>query len=297
MRLGVVFPQTEIGNDPIVIRDYVQTVEGAGFEHLIAYDHVLGAARERFEGVDVGYRDGPPYTEQHPFHEVFVLFGYLAGLTNRLELMTGVLILPQRQTALVAKQAAAVDLLSGGRLRLGVGIGWNYVEYESLNESFRTRGRRVEEQVRLLRQLWTEPLVSFKGEWHQVDRAGLNPLPVQRPIPIWMGGRAEVVLKRTARLADGWFMPGESNPPAETRALFDRLLGHLEEAGRDLSSFALETRMRVTIGGPADWARRAKEWRGLGVTHLSANTMKAGFESPQQHLDAVLRWKRAVEGS
>src|SRR6185503_1086777 len=182
MRLGVVFPQLEIGADPAVIKDYAQTTEGLGYDYLLAFDHVLGANPNRLGGWQ------GPYTHESMFHEPFVLFGYLAGLTQRLELVTGVIILPQRQTVLVAKQAAEVDVLSGGRLRLGIGTGWNQVEYESLGASFADRGERIVEQVDLLRRLWTEPLVSFEGRWHRVSGAGLNPLPVQRPIPIWMGG-------------------------------------------------------------------------------------------------------------
>src|SRR5439155_13211225 len=174
----------------------------------------------------------PPYTDQSPFHEVFVLFGYLAAATQRLELATGVLVLPQRQTALVAKQAAAVDLLSGGRLRLGVGVGWNFVEYEALNESYHTRGQRVDEQIAVMRKLWTEPLVSFDGRWHRIEGAGINPLPVQRPIPIWIGGRADRVLRRTAALADGWFPPGDGDSPADLHGIMDPLHGYVREAGR-----------------------------------------------------------------
>src|SRR5881296_3866417 len=208
MKLGVVFPQTEIGSDPAVVRDYAQAAESAGYDHLLVFDHVLGGTLERFDRL--GRR--PPYTDESPFHEVFVLFGYLGACTQRLELVTGIVILPQRQTALVAKQAAAVDVLTGGRLRLGVGIGWNHVEYEALNEDFHTRGRRVSEQIAVMRKLWTEPVVTFKGSFHHLDRAGINPLPVQRPIPVWMGGMAEPVLKRVAQISDGWFpqfQPGD----------------------------------------------------------------------------------------
>src|SRR5664279_1385930 len=198
MQIGVVFPQTEIGNDPAAIRDYAQTAEGLGFSHVLAYDHVLGANPQRPGGWS------GPYTYLTPFHEVFVLFGYLAAVTQKLGLAAGVIILPQRQTALVAKQAASLDVLSGGRLRLGVGLGWNEVEYTSLNENFHNRGQRIEEQVQLMRRLWTEPLVDFKGKWHTIPDAGLNPRPVQRPIPIGFGGTAEVALRRLARLGDGW---------------------------------------------------------------------------------------------
>ena len=295
MKLGVIFPQTEIGTDPAAIKDYAQAIEGAGFDHLLVYDHVLGAVPERFTGAQIGFQQ-PPYTDRSPFHEVFVLFGYLAAATRRLELATGVLVLPQRQTALVAKQAAAVDLLSGGRLRLGVGVGWNFVEYEALNESYRTRGQRIDEQIAVMRKLWTEPLLSFDGRWHHVQGAGINPLPVQRPIPIWIGGGAERVLRRTAELADGWFPPGDANPPAALRGLFERLRGYLREAGRDPASLDIEGRMRLSIGGAQEWADRADEWRAIGATHLSVNTMNAGLSSPREHLDAALRWKEALAG-
>ena len=217
MRIGVTFPQTEIGNDPIAIRDYAQTVEGLGYHHLLVYDHVLGA--------DITNRPGwtGAYRLEDPFHEVFVLLGYLAGLTASLELVVGVLILPQRQTALVAKQAAEVDVLSGGRLRLGVGVGWNPVEYEGLGKNFHDRGVRSEEQIALLRALWTAPSISFEGRWERVVAAGINPLPVQRPIPTWIGGYAEATLRRIGRLGDGWFPWREPNDAM--RAAVARLRG------------------------------------------------------------------------
>ena len=210
MKLGVVFPQTESGVDPIAIRDYAQAVEGMGYDHLVTYDHVLGAStttRPDWTG---------PYTSETLFHEPFVLFGYLAGLTKVIELVTGILILPQRQTALVAKQAAEVDLLSGGRLRLGIGVGWNDVEYEGLNLDFGDRGVRSEEQIVVLRALWAEPSITFKGRWHTIDNAGINPLPPRRAIPVWIGGYSEATLRRVGSIGDGWFpwIP----PNDETRA-------------------------------------------------------------------------------
>src|ERR1700738_4753914 len=186
MKIGTVFPQTEIGSDPVGVRDYAQAVEGMGFTHILAYDHVLGAHPQG--------RGPMPYTHLSNFHEPLVLFGYLAGITKSVELATGVIILGQRQTVLVAKQAVEVDVLTGGRLRLGVGIGWNEVEYQALGEDFHNRGRRIEEQVEVLRKLTSEPVVEFRGKWHTIDRAGLNPLPVQRPIPIWFGGSAEAAI-------------------------------------------------------------------------------------------------------
>jgi probable F420-dependent oxidoreductase len=289
MQIGVVFPQTEIGSDPAVIRDYAQAVEGAGYQHLLVFDHVLGGKLERFE--KLGRR--PPYTDQSAFHEPFVLFGFLGAVTERLELVTGVIILPQRQTALVAKQAAAVDVLTRGRLRLGVGIGWNHVEYEALNEDFHTRGRRVSEQIAVMRKLWTEPVVTFDGAYHHIDRAGINPLPVQRPIPVWMGGTVEPVLKRLAEVADGWFP--QFQPGDEARQTLDRLRGYIQAAGRAPAAVGIEGRFALSIGGPAEWVQRAREWRDLGVTHLSVNTMNSGLASPRDHIDAALKMKQALD--
>jgi probable F420-dependent oxidoreductase len=224
MRIGVVFPQTEIGNDAATIRDYAQTAEELGFQHVLAYDHVIGA--------NLANRPGwhPPYSHADPFHEPLVLFGYIAGVTRKLELVTGIIILPQRQTVLVAKQAAALDVLSGGRLRLGVGLGWNPVEYEALGQNFNDRGRRIEEQVAVLRRLWTEELVTFEGGWHKIIDAGINPGPLQRPIPVWFGGSDERALRRLARLGDGWFplLP----PDAQCRAMVETIRRHAREAGR-----------------------------------------------------------------
>ncbi len=290
MRLGVVFPQTEIGNDPVVIRDYAQAAEGAGYDHLLVFDHVLGAKLERLD--KLGRR--PPYTDESAFHEPFVLFGYLGACTRRLELVTGIVILPQRQTALVAKQAAAVDVLTGGRLRLGVGIGWNYTEYEALNEDFHTRGRRVAEQIAVMRKLWTEPLVSFKGAYHQLDQQGINPLPVQRPIPVWLGGMAEPVLKRVAQISDGWFP--QFQPGDEARQIMGRVRDYIKDAGRSPSAVGIEGRFAYSIGGPAQWTQRAREWRDFGATHLSVNTMGSGL-SPREHIDAILKMKPALDAA
>ncbi|MDQ6673765.1 MAG: LLM class F420-dependent oxidoreductase, partial [Chloroflexota bacterium] len=199
MQIGVVFPQLEIGSDPAGVRAYAQAVQALGFKHLIVYDHVVGADPASYPGWS------GPYTHQSQFHEPFVLFGYLAAVAPELELVTGVIILPQRQTVLVAKQAAEVDVLTSGKLRLGIGIGWNTVEYEALGMDFHNRGRRLEEQIELMRRLWTEPAVTFEGRYQRVTAAGLNPLPVQRPIPVWIGASAEPAIKRAAELADGFF--------------------------------------------------------------------------------------------
>jgi len=286
MRIGVVFPQTEIGNDTAVIRDYAQTAEGLGFTHILAYDHVLGANPDRPGGFT------GPYTYQTPFHEVFVLFSYLAGITQQLEFVTGILILPQRQTALVAKQAASLDVLSGGRLRLGVGLGWNKVEYIGLNEDFHNRGKRIEEQVLLLRRLWTEPLVDFKGKWHTIPDAGINPLTIQQPIPIWFGGREERALRRAARLADGWLPNQRSVAEAKPGlALLDRFL---EEAGRTRGEFGLEPRIAYGTGDPKAWETAVRDWQVEGATHLSFNTMGSGLKTPQEHIQAIKKIAKVV---
>jgi probable F420-dependent oxidoreductase len=283
VKFGVVFPQTEIGSDPAAVRDYAQTAEGLGYDYLLIYDHVLGANPDRPGGWT------GPYTHETLFHEVFVLFGYLAAITQRLELVTGVLILPQRETALVAKQAAEIDVLSGGRLRLGVGIGWNEVEYIAQGEDFHNRGKRLEEQVQILRELWTKPLVKFKGEFHTIPDAGIKPMPVQRPIPIWFGGGADIVLRRMARLGDGW-MPN-SIPFEKLRADLENLHDYLEQAGRKPKQFGVDVRISVNKTPQADWLREANRLRKLGVTHIAVNTMQAGFTSLDGHLDALRRFK------
>jgi probable F420-dependent oxidoreductase len=287
MKIGVVLPQTEIGNDPAAITAYAEAVEAMGFTHVLAFDHVLGANPER----PGGWKG--PYTHRHAFHEPFVLFGFLAAVTRRLELVTGIIILPQRQAALVAKQAAAADVLSGGRLRLGVAVGWNPVEFEALGEDFKTRGRRIEEQVEVMRALWTRELVTFAGREHRISDAGLNPLPVQRPIPIWMGGDSEVVQRRTARVADGW-MP-HFRPGAPAQAVVDRLLGLVREAGRDPAMFGIEGRISLAQVPPADWRRELQAWQAMrGITHLSINTMNLGLAKPADHVDTLRRFREAV---
>ena len=278
MRLGVIFPQTEIGADPAVIRDYAQSVEGMGYDHLAAFDHVLGATPHRPGGWTGAY------THESMFHEPLVLFGYLAGLTRRIELVTGILILPQRQTALVAKQAAEVDLLSGGRLRLGVGSGWNAVEYEGLGQDFRRRGRRLEEQVDLLRALWADDVISFEGRFDKVTMAGINPRPA-RAIPIWFGGMAEAVQDRVGRKADGWF-PQYRGEPAELAVGVARVRAAAEAAGRDPASIGFEVSVSAADGARAA-AARARAFRAAGATHVSLNTMRSDLQNPRRHLDVA----------
>jgi probable F420-dependent oxidoreductase len=279
MQIGVTFPQTEIGADPIAIRDYAQAAESLGYRHLVAFDHVLGGDPTKHSGLRYTYHD--------MFHEPFVLFGYLAALTH-LELVSAVIILPQRQTALVAKQAAEVDILTGGKLRLGIGVGWNPVEYEALGVDFHTRGRVVEEQIAVMRLLWSQEIVSYQGTYHAITDAGLNPLPARRSIPLWMGGRADVLLRRTARLADGWFPQGL--PDNQMRETLERLRGYIKDAGRDPQSVGIEARVNVSDGDLDEWIRQTKAWQTLGATHIAINTMNAGFTSLDQHLEAIRRY-------
>jgi probable F420-dependent oxidoreductase len=293
MKTGVVFPQTEIGADPAAVRDYVQAAEELRYSHLLVYDHVLGADTSHHADWQGSY------TSESMFHEPFVLFGYLAGITSTLEMVTAVLILSQRQTALVAKQAAEVDLLTGGRLRLGVGVGWNQVEYEALNQEFSNRGSRYAEQITLLREFWTKDVVGFDGRYHKVDYAGVNPPPVQRPIPIWMGAGARAnpvpndrVLRRVARLADGWFP--QMQPGDDAKATVERLNQFAGEAGRDAGTIGMEARINVADGNPEFWQARAREWQEIGATHISVNTMRAGLDSPQDHINAIQQFKEVI---
>ncbi len=279
MEVGVVYPQTELEPDPLVIRDYAQGVEALGYRHILAYDHVLGANPDRPGGWS------GPYTSEHTFMEPFSLFSYLAGIAETLGFVTGILILPQRQTALVAKQAATLDRLCGGRFRLGVGVGWNPVEYTALGQDFSSRGVRSEEQIEMLKRLWTEPLVTFKGRWHDIPDAGINPLPLQQPIPIWFGGHADVVLQRMARHGEGWLPNYQSIEDA--RPSLDRLAAYLEHEGRSLETFGLEPRPRLMDGGMDLLLTRAAEWQAAGASHLSVNTMGTGFTRLEGHLTAL----------
>lgn len=279
MQTGLVYPQIEYPTDPAAVRDYAQTAEALGFTHVLAYDHVLGANPDRPGGWT------GPYTYRDPFMEPFVLFTFMAAVTTRLGFIPGILILPQRETALVAKQAATLDVLCGGRLRLGVGTGWNEVEYVALAQEFSTRGRRQEEQLEVLKLLWTQELVTFKGRWHDIPDAGINPLPIQRPIPLWFGGHADVVLRRAARLGDGW-LPGFRTAEA-AREHLDRLDGYLAEAGRDRAAFGLEARLHWGNGDLDALGRAWEGWRAAGATHVSLNTMGAGFRTAGEHLAAI----------
>ena len=285
MEFGAVLPTSEIGDDPAGVRDYAQAVEAMGCKHLLIYDHVLGADASVHRDLT------GPYTKDDPFHEVFVTLGYIAAATERLELATAVLVLPQRQTALVAKQAAQLAVLSGNRFRLGVGSGWNPVEYEALGENFRNRGRRQEEQIELMRRLWAEEVVDFEGEFHKVTAAGISPRP-SRPIPVWFGGAAEPQLRRTARIGDGWFPI--SPPSSEAAAMTERLKGYLREAGRDAEGFPIEPQAQFRGGDPDRWRSHLERWAEIGATAISIATMNAGLDSPDAHIDAVRQYLDAV---
>ena len=280
MKIGFVYPQTEFGNDPGAMRELAQSAEELGFSYVLAYDHVVGVNPDR-QGWD------GPYDFRTPFQSPFLLFSFMAGFTTQLGFATGVLILPQRQTALVAKQAATLDILSGGRLRLGIGVGWNEPEYTALGENFHNRGRRIEEQVQVLRALWTNPLVNFSGKWHSIPEAGINPLPVQQPIPIWFGGHADVVIQRAAQLGDGW-LPNYRTAE-DARPALDKLEKYLELAGRQRSEFGIEARIRYGEGNTARWEQLLAGWQDAGATHVSFNTMQAGLDTPGKHIEALHR--------
>ena len=300
MKLGLVYPQTEFGSDLGLIREFATAAEELGYEQLILYEHVLGADPKVHEL-------SGPYTWETEFHEPFVLFGYLSAVTSRMELVTGILVLPQRQTALVAKQAATLDFVSGGRLVLGVGVGWNPVEYTALGQDFHRRGARMEEQIPLLRQLWSEPLLDFEGSFHRIPAAGIAPRP-NRAIPVWMGGWADAVLHRTGRLADGWLAaagsprrwrdPNRIRTPADLERRLGIVHGAARAAGRDPS--AISVSMLVSLIGfdgferfdAAAWAARGRSWGEAGATHVALATLDLGFR-PAEHMDAMVRFARA----
>lgn len=285
MEYGAVFPHNEIGTDPGAIKAYAQGLEALGVTHLLIYDHVLGADPNR----PGGWKG--PYDKDVAFHEPFTTFAFLAGVTERIEFITTVLILPQRQTALVAKQAAELAVLSGNRFRLGIGTGWNRIEYEALNEDFRTRGRRQAEQVELLRRLWQEDSLTFEGEFHTVTAASINPRPAQ-PIPIWFGGSAPALLERCARLGDGWIPLMGANDAA--RACIDEIARHRREAGRSMDNFGIQAQAQYRGGDPERWSSHAGKWQALGATHVAIATHNAGPTDVDGHLARVEEYLGAV---
>jgi probable F420-dependent oxidoreductase len=306
MKLGVTLPQIEIGRDPRHLRAFALAAEELGYDYLMLYDHVVGADM----GVHKDWRprNGQPpiYTKDDLFHEPLVTYGYIAAITQRIKLATGVIILPQRQTVLLAKQAAEIDVLSGGRLRLGFGTGWNELEYQALGMDFHDRGKRCEEQIELLRLLWTQESVTFHGQWHSLDGVGINPLPDQRPIPVWLGGKAEAVLRRVARMADGWYPPS-SMPADELAAAIARLRAYAVEEGRDPSSIGIEGIIRLRDRSMDECLAEIDWWRKLGATRVTFNTEspimwnRLGGNAPdirnagmdhQQRLDLIAEFRR-----
>ncbi|MEQ1887599.1 MAG: LLM class F420-dependent oxidoreductase [Alphaproteobacteria bacterium] len=309
MRVGLLFPTLDMGSDFGGIRDYIETVEALGYNHLLVPDHVMGAGlgtRPDWKG---------PYNYTNPFHEPFTMFGYIAGVTKRLEMASGVLILPQRQTVLVAKQAAQIDVMSNGRLRLGVGIGWNTVEYDCLGKNFHDRGKRLEEQITLLRELWASDLVTFNGVYEQVVDAGINPRPAKNHIPVWIGAEARPALQRAARMADGWFpmfQPGEKGA-----VKIGKMKEYLRDAKRGFSDhgpqFGMEPFVHAGRGfsaniappekdpqfcsntnGPQEWAKEAHWWQDHGATHISLNTMNSDLHGPKAQIEAVTKFANAM---
>lgn len=286
MQIGVIYPQTELPTDPDTVRAYVRGVEELGYQHLAIYDHVLGAD----PAVHAGWKG--PYDVDTTFHEPLVFYGFVAAITQ-LELVTGIVVAPQRQTALLAKQAAEVDILSRGRFRLGIGIGWNRVEYEALGQDFSTRGEREEEQIELLRRLWTERSVTHDGKFDRITGAGLAPLPVQRPIPIWLGGVSPVAYRRMGRLADGWFPRVELGP--ELDAARATIAEAAAEAGRDPTAIGMQPRVGSGAGDADELSRNAERWRDAGATHLSVDTMGSGLPGLDAHLDALAKAAEALQ--
>lgn len=285
MRLNAFFPTLDIGTDPVKIRDWAQAAEDLGFEYIEVPDHVFGAkARGDWK---------PLYNEKDPFHETFVMLGFLAAVTKRVKLSTGVLIAPQRQTGVIAKQAAEADILSGGRLRLGIGSGWNHVEYASLGQDWKTRGARQAEQIELLRRLWTEELVSYEGRFHQLTDVSIVPAPVQRPIPIWLGGSSDAAVKRAARIGDG-YMP-IMTPDAQAEQKLAMLNETLKSVGRDRSKFGLEAWLRTPEPDEQAWGAAAAGWRKLGADYVMLYPMFR-IRSLAEHIRMLRRFKEVAGG-
>jgi len=293
MQLGALVPLGDIGGDPSVVRDFAQSVEAIGYDFLEAPDHVLG--------VNAASRPGWDRNDNADlFHDPFVLFGFLSGCTTRLGFSTGVLILPQRQTVLVAKQAACLDVLCGGRFRLGIGVGWNEVEFVGLNENFKNRGRRSEEQVQVMQALWANPHVTFKGKYHTIDDAGINPRPASGRVPVWYGGHHDLTLPRIAKWGDGW-MPNAYAPGDEALAIFDRLRSLTHEAGRDPAAVGIEVWTSCGSGTPAEWKTDAAFWKKAGASHLCLTTTfnrrahrRIAGHTMADHLAALRQYRDAI---
>ena len=287
MQIGAVFPHNEIGTDPGAIKAYAQGVEAMGITHLLIYDHVLGADPDR-EG---GFRG--PYDKDVAFHEPFTTFAFIAGVTDKIDLITTVMILPQRQTVLAAKQAAEVALLSNNRFKLGIGVGWNELEYVGLNETFNNRGRRQEEQVDVMRKLWSEDSLDYTGEYHRIDKASINPRP-SKTIPIWFGGSAPALLDRVARLGDGWIPLMGANDKA--KACIDTIKQTREAAGLSFDNFGIQAQAQYAGGSPERWRKHAEAWREMGCTHLAIATHNEGPTNVDGHLARIGEYQQALQG-
>lgn len=298
MRIGTIFPQFEIGVDPAGVRDYAQAAEDLGYAHLTSFDQIIGLDKH----------SRPDWTYVHDaedmFHEVMVMFGYIAALTSRIELVTGILVAPQRSTALVAKQAAEVDVLSGGRLRLGVGVGVKPEEFEACGFAFSDRGKRIDEQIDLMRQLWQHDIIDYEGAFHRVERGGINPLPVQRPIPVWIGGISRAAIRRTAEIGDGWLPNFQADDFG--RKAIEAMWEKAEACGRDPKSIGIEASVTIIDRDPGQLAEEIETWRDMGATHISVSTLPERWieeegrwnksdvpplGDPQKHIDAIRRFR------
>jgi probable F420-dependent oxidoreductase len=296
MQLGALLPLGDIGGEPRVVREFAQTAEDIGYDFLEAPDHVLGVNAASRPGWDRN-------TSEDLFHDPFVLFGYLAGCTAKLGFSTGVLILPQRQTVLVAKQAASLDVLCGGRFRLGIGVGWNEVEFTGLNENFHNRGRRSAEQVQVMQALWAEPHVTWESRWHRIEDAGINPRPQSGRVPVWFGGHHERTLERIAQMGDGW-MPNAYPPDQSALDVFAKLRSMIDKAGRDPAKVGIEVWVAMGSGTDADWADEARFWKQAGASHLCLTTTfnrrhhrRIAGHTMADHLAALRRYHAAVADS
>ena len=288
MDFGISFPQTQIGNDPAIIRNFVETAEELGFERLTLVDHILGAKEAK---------DAPwavHYTIEYGFHEPLTLFAWIAGFTKSIQFVTANVVLPQRQTELVAKQAAQIDILTGGRMVLGIGVGWSKSEFEALNMNFANRGARIEEQVDLLRRLWTDELVEFEGKWHKISEMGMNPRPIQQTIPIWFGAMEEVAVRRAARIGDGWLMSPRGKPDDQMKKLVEAFYGEADSAGRNVNDLGIDATVFAEDRGPNEWLSEAQAWRDLGATSITFRTSESGFTHIDQHINAMRRLAEAT---
>ena len=282
MKLGLSFPQTEIGTDPVKIKDFIQTAEGLGYDFITFVDHVLGEEAPR------GASFAGNYTRDYMFHEVMVLMGYAAAVTKTIGLGTAVMILPQRQAVLVAKQAAEVDLLSGGRMRLGVGLGWNRVEYDALGMPFKNRAKRFSEQIEVMRELWSNRVVEYKGEFHSFDSAGINPEPIQRPIPVWIGAMKDVAVRRAARIGDGWFMYPRQEPSDDAHEMISIYRQAAAEAGREPDSLGINATVFANQGlGPDEWRSIMEKWKEMGVNEFTFRTAESDLKNLEAHMNAI----------